>query len=187
MLYTGKGDKGDTYFFDSEERSPKSSLRAEALGSLDEVNSLIGYCRAKASFKKKKKRGRKKQPGISVPEVLEQIQQDLFIIQANLAGASKDVTKEKVRNLENIINSIERELPPIKSFFLPGSTELGGLLDVTRAVVRRAERVIVRYSGEYQLSPETLSYMNRLSSLLYALVRFVNLKSGARETPPTYK
>lgn len=185
MLFTGKGDKGDTYFFGSEERSPKSSLRAEALGSLDEINSLIGLCRAKAGGNSRKRRERKRK-GLSVSEILEGIQQDLFVIQANLAGADKNITKEKIRQLESVIVSIEQELPPIKTFFLPGATELGGLLDYARTVARRTERVVVRYSEAHPLSPEILAYVNRLSSLLYALARFVNFKSGAKEIPPSY-
>jgi len=184
MLYTGKGDKGDTYFFGSDERDLKSSLQAEALGSLDEINSLIGLCRAKA---KKDSKKRKKGNGKSISKILEQTQQDLFIIQAEVAGSPKNVSKGKIVFLESIIDSIEKELPPIKTFFLPGGTELSALLDYARTVARRTERVVVRYSKAHQISPESLAYLNRLSSLLYALVRFVNFKSKAKEIPPTYE
>lgn len=187
MLFTGKGDKGDTYFFGSNERSPKSSIRAEALGSMDEINSLIGLCRAKAAggARGRRKRGRRTQ-GTEISKVLEMVQQDLFIIQAHLAGADKNITQEKIRRIEHIIASIEAELPPIKTFFLPGATELGGLLDYARAVARRAERMMVRYAEEQALPPEILAYVNRLSSLLYALARLVNFKAGAQEIPPSY-
>jgi len=185
MLYTGKGDKGDTYFFGSEERDLKSSLQAEALGSLDEINSLIGFCRAKTKGNTKKRR--KSKEGTSVSEILERVEQDLFIIQAEVAGSEKRISREKVVFLESVIKSIEEELPPIKTFFLAGGTEVSGLLDYARTVARRTERVVVKYSNAHQVSGEALAYLNRLSSLLYALVRFVNFKSGVKEIPPTYK
>lgn len=183
MLYTRKGDKGDTYFFGSKERFSKSGERAEALGALDELNSLLGLAKAKAR-ETDIKIGEQ-----TLSEILEQIQQNLFIIQAAIAGADKTISQEKVDAVEKIIDSIEKDLPEIKTFFLAGSTELSGLLDYTRAVSRRAERQVVKYLevGEVQVNPELRSYLNRLSSLLYALVRTVNLKSGAQEIPPTYQ
>jgi len=186
MFYTGKGDKGDTYFFGSEDRVLKSSLQAEALGSLDEINSLIGLCRAKMNSVRIRKRRRGGKRGFGIPEILEQVQQDLFIIQASIAGAPKGLGREKIEFLEGIINGIEKELPPIKTFLLPGGTEISALLDYARAVSRRTERVVVHYSKAHHVSPQTLAYLNRLSSLLYALVRFINYKSGAREVPPNY-
>lgn len=184
MLYTRKGDKGDTYFFDSQgERFSKSSWRAEVLGVLDEINSLLGICKAKAKNVEIKIEGK------TIAEILEQVQQDLFIIQAALAGAPKEITQGKVDFLEKIIDSIEKELPPIKTFLLAGGTELSAYLDYARAVSRRAERRTIRYleTGGITLNPEARSYLNRLSSLLYALVRYTNLKSGAKETPPSYE
>ncbi len=188
MLYTRKGDKGDTYFFDSEgERFSKGSWRAEALGALDEINSLLGVCKAKArdfDFKINKH---------TLPRILEQVQQNLFIIQAALAGADKQITQDKIDFIEGIIDGIEKELPEIKTFFLSGGTELSALLDYARAVARRTERRVVRYSeivstqaGEVAVKPEIRAYLNRLSSLLYALVRYINLKSGVEEIPPSY-
>lgn len=184
MLYTRKGDKGDTYFFDSEgERFSKASWRAEVLGVLDELNSLLGLCKAKSRDTDIQIEGK------TIPEILEQVQQDLFIIQAVIAGAEKEITQDKVDFLERIIDSIEKELPPIKTFFLAGGTELSGFLDYARAVSRRTERRVVRYSeiAEVEIKPEIRSYLNRLSSLLYALVRIVNSKSDAKEIPPSYE
>src|SRR3990167_8062950 len=108
MLYTRKGDKGDTYFFDSQgERFSKSSWRAEVLGALDEINSLLGVCKAKAGSVDIRVEGK------TIPEILEQVQQNLFIVQAALAGADKVITQEKINALEKIIDSIEKDLPPI--------------------------------------------------------------------------
>jgi cob(I)alamin adenosyltransferase len=182
MLYTRKGDKGDTYFFGSGERHSKSSARTEALGNIDEVNSLTGFCRVKAE-----------DSGFliddsNLAEILMKIQEDLFIIQAELAGADKKISKDKINWLEKIIDSAEKELPEIKSFFIAGGSEISALLDFARAVSRRAERRVVAFSEkEGGISPETLTYLNRLSSLFYALARFANFKLGREEIPPSYE
>lgn len=117
------------------------------------------------------------------------IQQNIFIIQAELAGAPKAITKEKVLEVERLVDSAEKELPPIKTFFISGGTELAAFFDVARTLARRAERrVVAVHEGEkIKISPETLSYLNRLSSLLYALARLSNHKSGIQEIPPGYK
>ncbi|MCX6702648.1 MAG: cob(I)yrinic acid a,c-diamide adenosyltransferase [Candidatus Wolfebacteria bacterium] len=180
MLFTGKGDKGDTSAFGCDQRFMKSSDLTEALGAVDEINSLVGFCKAKSEDL------RFKIYDLRIYDALEQAQQDLFIIQANLAGADKRLSPEKIKNLENIINEVEKELPKIKTFFLSGGTEIGSLLDYARAVARRAERRIVKLSGSGKIDGEILAYMNRLSSFLYAMARFVNFKSGAKEKPPKY-
>jgi len=182
MLFTGEGDKGDTYFYGSDERASKGSYQTEALGTLDELNTLIGICKAKAGTKNKKK------GETSISSILENVQQNLFIIQAAIAGADKKISMEKVKYMEGLINIIENELPPIKTFFLPGAKELSAYLDYARTITRRTEREVVRFAeAGGEVTPEILRYLNRLSSLLYALVRFVNLKAGAKEVPPSYE
>ena len=181
MLYTRKGDKGDKYFFGSKKRASKSSCQTEALGALDEINTLLGLCRAKAKNIEIQIEGK------SIYAILEVVQQNLFIIQAAVAGADKKITQPKIDEIEKIIDSIERKLPPIKTFFLPGATELSALLDYARAVSRKTERRVVKQSEESEVAPEILQYLNRLSSLLYALVRIVNLKSEVKEIPPSYE
>jgi cob(I)alamin adenosyltransferase len=174
-LYTRKGDKGDTCFFGSKERISKSSPKAEALGDLDEINSLIGFCRAKC-----------RDSGIS--GILRQVQEDLFIIQAELGGADKKISQEKTDYLEGVIDSIEKKLPEIKTFFIPGGLELSALLDFARTVARRAERSAVALSEKKGgVRAESLAYLNRLSSLLYALARLANFKSGEKEDSPSYE
>ncbi|MEK7549330.1 MAG: cob(I)yrinic acid a,c-diamide adenosyltransferase [Patescibacteria group bacterium] len=186
MLYTRKGDKGDTSFFGCKQRFSKNSALAEALGSVDEINSLLGVCKSKT--KKIKIKINKKT--VFLADIIEEIQQNLFIIQANLAGADKKINKQKVKYLEEIIDAIEKQLPLIKSFFIPGQTELSALFDYARTVVRRTERMVVAFSEsekEKVLLPETLAYLNRLSSILYAVARLVNAKSGIKEKKPSYK
>ena len=187
MLYTRKGDKGDTSAFGCCKRFSKSSALTEALGSLDELNSLLGICKIKSNcFKFKIKTNTITRNSIN--KIIENIQNNLFIIQAKIAGADKKITKEKISEIENIIDSIEKQLPPIKSFFIPGGLELSAYLDYTRAISRKAERRATAYfeSEKKQSNDESLAYLNRLSSLLYALTRFVNFKLKVKEKSPLY-
>lgn len=180
MLYTRKGDKGDTSSFGCCQRFSKNSALAEALGSVDEINSLLGVCKIKAAdfnFKIN---------DFTISEIIEKIQENLFIIQANVAGADKKITQENIKFIEEITDAIEKELPPIKSFFISGGSEIAALLDYSRSVSRRAERRVVALSETKNIDEEILAYLNRLSSLLYALARFVNFKSDIKENPPLY-
>lgn len=185
MLYTRKGDKGDTYFFGCNQRFSKNSALAEALGSIDEINSLLGLCKVKA----KKIKIRIADKAFFLTDIIEKIQEDLFIIQANLAGAGKKITAEKVKYLENIIDEIEKQLPKIKSFFISGGSELSALFDYSRAVSRCAERKIVALaeSEKNKITPETLAFLNRLSSALYAIARILNFKANKKEKSPSYQ
>lgn len=182
MLYTGKGDTGTTRVLDSKERMTKSSALAEALGSMDEVNSFLGLCKVKSTEKDFVVDGE------LFKDLVHAIQKNLFIIQAELAGAGKTIDEEKLRHMEKVIGIIERELPPITSFFISGGTELAALFDVARTLARRAERrvVAVHESKVRELGAFSLAYLNRLSSILYALARLSNHKSGIKEDAPDY-
>ncbi len=188
MLYTRKGDKGDTSFFGCNQQFSKNSVLAEALGSIDELNSFLGLCKVRARIGANLTQSNANK-NIDIPDVIERVQQNLFIIQANLAGAGKKISRKKISDLEKIIDGIEKELPSIKSFFISGGTELSALFDYARAISRRVERRAVAYSEseKEKISPEILVYLNRLSSLFYALVRICNLKSGVKEKSPSYK
>jgi cob(I)alamin adenosyltransferase len=180
-LFTGKGDDGSTTLFGSDERVSKASCQTETLGALDELNSLVGMCRARSQ------KFSAQINGDNLTNILEGIQHDLFIIQALIAGSPKELNVERVEKLEGIIKNIEEKLPPVKTFLLSGGTELSSLLDYTRAVTRRAERILINLTMEGGAVPENIvAYLNRLSSVFYALVRFVNHEQGVREIPPTY-
>ena len=99
------------------------------------------------------------------------------------------IDAEKINKVEKIVDEIEKVLPPIKSFFFSGATKDGAVLDITRTLARRAERRVVaaKEEGKIKVSAETLSYLNRLSSLLYALARMANHLEGAEEIKPDYK
>lgn len=177
MLYTGKGDGGTTKVFGcDQQRISKSSELPEALGALDELNAFLGFVKMRSM----------QEPRIAT--ALRDAQETLFIIQAEIAGADKKVKAEAVKNIEDIVNAIEKEIPPLKGFSIAGGTELSALLDVARTSARRAERrvVAVAEAGLREISPETKSYLNRLSSLLFALARLANHLAGVAEETPRY-
>lgn len=184
MLYTRKGDTGTTKTFGCDQRISKSSAVAEALGSLDEINSLLGLVKVKSFIEKAVLPG-----GQMMGEAIDVAQQNLFTIQAEVAGADKRIDEIKVTEAENIIDNIEKELPPITTFFVSGGTELAALCDFARTIARRAERRVVGVvdEGKVTISVPALSYLNRLSSLLYAMARLSNHKSGITEEPPKYQ
>ena len=185
MLYTRKGDDGTTSTFGCNQRLSKSSAIAEALGALDEANSFLGIVK---THKNTKEALAPCGGGCQLEEIIDHMQQNLFIVQAEVAGAPKYISPKAIQEIENSIDAIEKELPPIKSFFVSGGTNLAAQLDFARTLVRRAERRVVVVHEE-EIAPihkESLSYMNRLSSLLYALARHVNFKSNVSEEKPHY-
>lgn len=188
MLYTRKGDEGTTKVYGCEERFSKASPLPEALGALDEFNSYLGLCRAairgRSAFgvpvgKKTK----------SVESIIHDIQETLFIIQAEVAGAGKCVGKPKVAGLEVVTDTIEQIIPPLHSFSIAGGTYLSALFDVARTLARKAERRVVgvHEGGTRRITPHTLAYLNRLSSLLFALARYANHVDTVAEEAPSYK
>lgn len=190
-LYTGKGDAGTTKVFDSKpgERISKSSERAEALGSLDELNSFLGLCTVHAARMQDGGGGVKVGRNTErTAEILRRAQKDLFIVQAEVAGADKKITRAKVVRVEKIIQAIEEQIPPITSFTIAGGTEVAALLDVARTIVRRTERrvVAVHEAKIRRMSKHSLAYLNRLSSLMFALARFTNVRAGIKEESPDY-
>jgi cob(I)alamin adenosyltransferase len=183
MLYTKKGDDGKTMIFGCDQRISKSTAITEALGSLDEANSFLGICKAKIHAE-----------NFAVGEVaswaqmIENIQNDLFIIQANVAGADKEMKEGRVGELEDFIKQAETNLPPIKTFLVAGANLVSANFDFARTLVRRAERrtVAVSDEGVVKISPMCLVYLNRLSSVLYAMARLSAYKSGIKEESPRY-
>lgn len=183
MLYTGKGDLGDTGTFGCDQRISKSSAVAEALGTLDELNAYLGVCKVAAQ------KNEVHVDSTLYSEILDGIQQELFTIQAQVAGADKKVSDGVVKDVEGVIAEMEKELPEIHSFFVPGGEELSVSLDYARTIARRAERRVVAVAEEdiAPIDKETLRYLNRLSSLLYAMVRLANHRAGVTEEKPTYE
>ena len=177
MLYTGAGDDGMTKTFSCDQQKiSKSSEVPEALGTLDELNAFLGLVKVKS---------------VNEPLIagsLREMQENLFIIQAEVAGAEKRIEKKETENIEKLINEIEKEIPQLKGFCIAGGTELSALLDVARTLARLAERRLItaKDAGVCKISSDTLAYMNRLSSLLFALARLANHQAGALEEMPNY-
>jgi len=181
MFYTGKGDDGNTKDFKGVSHS-KSGIKKEALGTIDELNSFLGIVKVKLQESGLKFQGKK------LGDLIHQAQKDLFIVQAELAGSEKSISEEKIKKMEKLIDDIEKELPELKSFSISGTSELQAYFHTARAITRRAERQIVKYCEEVdELREHTRQFMNRLSSLLYALARLSNHLSGINEESPDYK
>lgn len=181
MLFTGKGDSGKTKIFNCSEEISKSSELVEALGSLDELNSYLGIVKVLAYEKKLDL------DFDSAGDMIHDVQKDLFIIQAELAGSKIAISQSKVENLEKIIAKIEKTIPPIKTFCISGGTELSAHFDMARALARRVERRVVASAEKKSILGEyTLAYLNRLSSFLYALARFANAEAESAESSPDY-
>ncbi|MFB6180266.1 MAG: cob(I)yrinic acid a,c-diamide adenosyltransferase [Candidatus Nanohalobium sp.] len=172
MVYTGRGDRGRTDL-SSGERVSKSSERIEAYGTVDELNSLVGACR---SFTERKE------------EELEEVQNELHILQAELANREPDtkVTQENVDRLEDRCDYYQEECPPLTSFILAGGTKAASQLHNARSVARRAERRIVRLDQDEELREEVLAYINRLSDLFFLMARHENHLEGIKEKEPKY-
>ena len=182
-FFTGKGDQGTTKLFDSAKgvRVTKTSPIFEALGMLDELNSLVGWCKPATSelhvFETKQ-----------ITDLLRAVQDCLFTAQAELAGAPKNIPEQETTSMSELINTIEKSLPPVTTFLVAGGSELSARLDIARSVSRRVERRVLALheSGDREVAASTRAYLNRLSSLLYALTRWVNHLEGITEAPPVY-
>jgi cob(I)alamin adenosyltransferase len=175
-IYTRGGDQGDTGLSDGS-RVRKDHPRVAAYGDVDEVNAVLGQVRAQAG------------PG-ELDRVLADVQRDLFAIGAQLADpgatvagrkAKAALTAEHVERLERAIDVREKDLPPLRAFVLPGGSPPGALLHVARTVCRRAERAVVALGAAQALDPLILTYLNRLSDLLFVLARHENQARGAAE------
>ncbi|MEN9561535.1 MAG: hypothetical protein RIQ56_808 [Candidatus Parcubacteria bacterium] len=183
-FFTGKGDDGSTKLFDSKgaERVSKTSPIFETLGMLDELNSVTGWCRVACTTKHTVAER-------TFADVLRDVQDHLFTMQAEVAGAPKQVPQTSVEMLGEMIGKVERSLPKVTTFLVPGGTEISARLDIARAVSRRVERRLVQLheSGERNIQASSRAYANRLSSLFYALTRLANRLEEIDEESPRYK
>ncbi len=173
-IYTRTGDKGETGLVGGA-RVAKDSLRVEAYGNVDELNSVLGLARA---FMKDEE----------LDSLLGELQKDLFVAGADLAsvggGGSRQVpriTKERIAEMERTIDKFEAELTPLKAFILPGGGDEGSILHYARTVARRAERRIVTLSKVESINDQMIPYINRLSDLLFVLARVANHRDGKQE------
>lgn len=177
MFYTGKGDKGESHI--GKKKYPKDSPILEALGTLDELNSLLGWLRSD-------KEG-------EFNDRLKSVQESLFLVQANIGHllapefSVPTFPEEKIRQIEEEIEGMEKEIDPERGFVVSGEQEIASQLDYARAVSRRAEREVFRLTHEYDIHQDILTYLNRLSSYLYALARYSAFTDRIKESHPRYE
>ena len=174
-IYTKTGDAGDTSLFGGE-RVPKSALRIDVYGTVDELNAQLGVIRAL-------------KPPAEVDNLLEQIQNQLFVLGADLAtpinATPKNMTRVQqidIQILEETIDRLDAQVEPLRSFILPGGSLVSAQLHVARTVCRRAERLVDALGRKEETGKFSLVYLNRLADLLFVMARYANKLSGNEET-----
>jgi cob(I)alamin adenosyltransferase len=171
-ISTKKGDKGKTSLLDGS-RTSKGSMRPEAYGTLDEAQSFIGLARSKTALS-------------TVQAVLLEVQNNIYVINSELACPpesrhllKRTIGKKDVEALTDRAREIEESLKLPPKFIIYGELETAALLDVARAVVRRAERAVSRLEGADELeNTDIRAYINRLSDLLFLLARLEEREAG---------
>jgi cob(I)alamin adenosyltransferase len=170
-IYTGRGDEGKTDLWASDERVSKTDPRIEAYGAVDELIGLLGHAAVHASDE--------------IQQELETVQHQLHVLMAELADkerkGDKHVGTGRVAELEDTIDAYNDALEPVDSFVLPGGSDGGSLLHYARSVCRRAERRIVMLAEAEGVPEDAISYINRLSDLLFTLARYQNMVDGVEE------
>jgi cob(I)alamin adenosyltransferase len=172
-IYTKTGDKGETSLFGGK-RLPKYHVRIESYGTVDELNSYIGLVRDSIQDK-------------STRTLLKEIQDRLFTIGSNLASDPDktmkipDLTNADIEMLEKQMDLMDKDLPVLKNFILPGGHPTVSFCHIARCVCRRAERMVVALSEEEKVEPIIMTYLNRLSDYLFMLSRKIALDLGVEE------
>ena len=158
-IYTRTGDDGTTGLGDGT-RVPKDSVRVEAYGTVDELNSAIGVLLAL--------------PGLpqAVTARLTEVQHELFDMGGELCiPGHRAITAEHVTRLEESLDQFNDALPPLKEFILPGGGPAAAACHLARTIARRAERRVCTLARAQSVSPEVAKYLNRLSDLLFVVAR----------------
>jgi cob(I)alamin adenosyltransferase len=163
-VYTKRGDKGETSLFTKGMRVSKDSLRISAIGAVDELNSFLGVVR---SFSEDRGLDRK----------LKAIQSDLLTVGSILGGSELKFYKSKTEKLERKIDELEKKLPKLTNFIIPGGAKTASLLHFARTLARKAEREVVALSRIETVKPQILVYLNRLSDYLFMIARNQNFNS----------
>lgn len=163
-IYTKRGDRGETSLLGGT-RVPKYHERIEAYGTLDELNAFIGLLRDHLTDDQSR-------------NILLEIQQNIFVAEAHLASEKPEnnarlpkLTEENIILLEHEIDTMNRDLPELRSFILPGGHETVSYCHIVRTVCRRAERLTIKLSEQYPVDSEIIKYLNRLSDYFFVLAR----------------
>lgn len=165
-IYTKTGDQGTTALFGGR-RVGKDDPRIDAYGTVDELNAFLGFA------------GAASRP--EVADLIVALQNELFILGADLATPLDNrnaritrIEESHITEMERRIDAIEERLAPIRFFILPGGCESAARLHICRTVARRAERMIVRLSSMEEIQEGNIRYINRLSDFLFVLARYAN-------------
>ena len=181
-VYTRTGDRGETALVGGK-RVVKDSLRIEAYGTIDELNSIVGLARV---FNEESLDAGEAHRFLD--EVLCQIQDELFDLGSELATPPEffqqgmyRVGGGEIARLEKLMDKCQKDLEPLTSFILPGGGRVGAHLHQCRTVCRRAEREILRLSREEEINRDVIKYVNRLSDLFFVLSRWIAKQTGEQE------
>ncbi len=162
-IVTKKGDRGQTSLSQGTTVS-KSNIRVEAYGSVDELNSLIGYAISLSQDD-------------FLTEELDIIQNDLHLLSSNIAfleSGGLDFSEDRIKKIEDLINKLEENLPPLKHFILYRGNQFSSFLNVLRSVTRRTERRVVELNEKEGVDEKFIVYLNRLSDLFFIMARVAN-------------
>ena len=173
MVYTKTGDKGTTSLVGGS-RVSKTDIRLEAYGTVDELNSFLGLLATYLTDEQDRL-------------FMQQIQNKLFVVGGYLATDQEktslpcEISGEDVLAVEQAIDEADAQLPALKAFVLPGGSRGASVCHICRTVCRRAERRILALNELYAVSPQLISYVNRLSDYLFVLSRKINFQQGNDE------
>jgi cob(I)alamin adenosyltransferase len=180
-IYTKTGDDGTTGLLGGS-RVRKSEQRIDCYGNVDELNAFVGWATVAAASGEKE-----------LLEALRAVQADLFVIGSHLAVADgtpppsslPTLDESIIARLEMQIDAAVAQLPALRTFVLPGGSELASRLHIARTICRRAERRLVQFAADRPVSPTILTYLNRLSDWLFVQARHANQQSGVADIPWT--
>lgn len=169
-IYTRTGDAGKTSLFGGK-RVFKCEELVDVYGSMDELNSWVGLVVSETKFD-------------HLRDLFVKIQSDLFTVGGSLAGWKADLSilPTRVTEMEVEIDAMEKSLPPLANFILPGGSPQAAHIHVTRSIARRVERQVVALAQRQQVDPQIIKYLNRLSDLFFMLARFINKNNHIEET-----
>jgi cob(I)alamin adenosyltransferase len=175
-LYTRGGDRGETSLFGGG-RVPKDHLRVDAYGQLDELSAVLGLLIVAL-------------PADELRDQLQQVQNELFDLGAELATPPASRLEYKLppgveeadwRRLEKLLDAYDAQVPPLRTFILPGGHETAARAHLARTVCRRAERAVVRLAHDEEVRADVITYLNRLSDFLFVVARLLNVRAGVAE------
>ncbi len=176
-IYTKTGDKGETGLFGGE-RVSKNNLRLNAYGSIDELNSFLGFAVIEVKNNE-------------IKNTLKDLQNKLFVLGSDLAtpetekNAKLKITRlpdSYITDTEKAIDNFEAQLDELKNFILPGGSKGSAILHICRTISRRAEREVVALKNTEHIGENIVIFLNRLSDLFFVLSRFENKYSNIPDT-----